>query len=59
MGFVIFALVILAGHLAHIFLLKGGLQYLKSMFSGWLAEETARDHHYKWLEQARSGSAGN
>jgi formate dehydrogenase subunit gamma len=52
-GFIIFALVVLAGHLAHVFLLKGGLKYLASMFTGWLDEQTAKDHHYKWWEQAQ------
>jgi formate dehydrogenase subunit gamma len=52
-AFVIFALVVLAGHLAHVVLLKGGRQYLASMFTGWLAEDTAKDHHFKWWEQAQ------
>jgi formate dehydrogenase subunit gamma len=53
-GFIIFALVVLVGHLAHIVFLKGGTKYLRSMFSGWLDGETAKDHHYKWWEQAQS-----
>jgi cytochrome b subunit of formate dehydrogenase len=51
-GFILFALVVLVGHVGHLFLLKGGTKYLTSMFTGWLEEETARDHHYKWWKQA-------
>jgi formate dehydrogenase subunit gamma len=52
-GFVIGAVVILVGHVAHVVLLKGGTKYLASMFSGWLDEETAKEHHYKGWRQAR------
>jgi formate dehydrogenase subunit gamma len=57
-GFVIVALVILVGHVGHLFVLKGGTKYLASMFSGWLEDETAKDHHYKWWKQARPGEDG-
>jgi formate dehydrogenase subunit gamma len=57
-GFIIFAFVVLAGHLAHIFFLKGGIKYLTSMLTGWLDEETARDHHYKWWERVQSRGSG-
>jgi formate dehydrogenase subunit gamma len=53
-GFIILALIVLVGHVGHLFLLRGGTKYLASMFSGWLEEETAKDHHYKWWKQARS-----
>jgi formate dehydrogenase subunit gamma len=52
-GFVVGAVVVLAGHVAHVVLLKGGTKYLASMFSGRLDEETAKDHHYKWWRQSR------
>ncbi len=58
-GFIIVALVILVGHVGHLFILKGGTKYLASMFSGWLEDETAKDHHYKWWKQARPGEDGN
>ena len=57
-GFVIFALIVLVGHVGHLLLLKGGAKYLASMFSGWLEEETAKDHHYKWWKQAQSRKGG-
>jgi formate dehydrogenase subunit gamma len=57
-GFVVFALVVLVGHVAHVVLLKGGTKYLASMFTGWLEEETAKDHHYKWWKQASSKQNG-
>jgi formate dehydrogenase subunit gamma len=57
-GFVIFALVVLVGHVGHLVLLRGGTKYLASMFSGWLEETTAKDHHRKWWEQARSTEDG-
>jgi formate dehydrogenase subunit gamma len=57
-GFVIAAVIVLAGHVAHVVLLKGGMKYLASMFSGWLDEQTAKDHHYKWWKQARSSEGG-
>ena len=57
-GFIVFALVVLAGHVGHLFILKGGAKYLASMFSGWLDEETAKDHHYKWWKQALSRENG-
>ena len=57
-GFVVFALVVLVGHVAHVVLLKGGTKYLASMFTGWLEEETAKDHHYKWWKQAPSNEEG-
>jgi formate dehydrogenase subunit gamma len=57
-GFVIGAVIVLAGHVGHLVLVKGGTKYLASMFSGWLDEQTAREHHYKWWRQARSGEDG-
>ena len=57
-GFVVFASVVLVGHVAHVVLLKGGTKYLASMFTGWLEEETAKDHHYKWWKQAPSNEEG-
>jgi formate dehydrogenase subunit gamma len=57
-GFVIGAVVVLVGHVGHVVLLKGGTKYLASMFSGWLEEETAKEHHYKWWKQARSSEDG-
>ena len=57
-GFVIAAVIVLAGHVAHVVLLKGGMKYLASMFTGWLDEQTAKDHHYKWWKQARSSEGG-
>jgi formate dehydrogenase subunit gamma len=53
-GFVIGAIAILIGHVAHVVLLKGGMKYLVSMFSGWLDDETAKEHHYKWWQKVRS-----
>ena len=57
-GFVVGAVIVLAGHVAHVVLLKGGTKYLASMFSGWLDEDTAREHHCKWWRQVRSGQDG-
>jgi formate dehydrogenase subunit gamma len=57
-GFVVGAVVVLVGHVAHVVLLKGGTKYLASMFSGQLDEETAKEHHYKWWEQVRSSEDG-
>jgi formate dehydrogenase subunit gamma len=57
-GFVIGAVVVLVGHVAHVVLLKGGTKYLASMFSGRLDEETAKEHHYKWWKQVRSSEDG-
>ncbi len=57
-GFVVGAVIVLAGHVAHVVLLKGGTKYLASMFSGWLDEDTAKEHHYKWWRQVRSGQDG-
>ncbi len=54
-GFVLGAVVVLVGHVAHVALLKGGRHYLASMFTGWLDDETAKEHHYKWWAQVRSG----
>jgi formate dehydrogenase subunit gamma len=53
-GFVVGAVIVLAGHIGHVILLKGGTKYLASMFTGWLDEDTAKEHHYKWWRQARS-----
>jgi formate dehydrogenase subunit gamma len=53
-GFVVGAVVVLVGHVAHVILLKGGWKYLASMFTGRLDEQTAREHHYKWWAQVRS-----
>jgi formate dehydrogenase subunit gamma len=57
-GFVVVALVLLAGHVSHLFILRGGTKYLASMFSGWLEDETAKDHHYKWWKKAQPGGDG-
>ena len=57
-GFVIGAVVVLIGHVGHVVLLKDGRQYLASMFSGWLDEKTAKEHHYKWWEQVGSNADG-
>ncbi len=57
-GFVIGAVVVLAGHVGHVVLLKGGTKYLASMFSGRLDEQTAKEHHYKWWEQVHSSEDG-
>jgi formate dehydrogenase subunit gamma len=56
-GFVIGAVVVLVGHVAHVVLLKGGSKYLASMFSGRLDEQTAKEHHYKWWRQLRSSGS--
>lgn len=53
-GFVVGAVVVLVGHVGHVILLKGGMKYLASMFTGWLEEQTAKEHHYKWWAQVRS-----
>jgi formate dehydrogenase subunit gamma len=57
-GFVVGALIVLAGHVAHVVLLKGGTKYLASMFTGRLDEETAKEHHYKWWLRIRSSENG-
>lgn len=57
-GFVIGAVIVLVGHVAHVVLLKGGTRYLASMFSGRLDGETAKEHHYKWWKQAQSRKDG-
>ena len=57
-GFVVGAVIVLAGHVAHVVFLKGGTRYLASMFTGWLDEETASEHHYKWWKETRSGEDG-
>ncbi|MFH1834321.1 MAG: hypothetical protein ABH877_04790, partial [bacterium] len=41
---------LLAGHLGHVFLTRHGRDYLEAMVRGTLAERTARERHPKWWE---------
>jgi formate dehydrogenase subunit gamma len=48
-GFLAIAgVVLLAGHLGHVFLTRHGRDYLDAMIRGTLGEDTARDRHIKW-----------
>lgn len=51
-GFLAIAgVVLLAGHLGHVFLTKHGRDYLEAMIRGTLGEDTARDRHVKWWRE--------
>lgn len=51
-GFLAIAgVVLLAGHLGHVFLTKHGRDYLGAMIRGTLGEDTARDRHLKWWRE--------
>jgi formate dehydrogenase subunit gamma len=52
---VIVAVLIFAGHLAHVFFTKHGRTYLAGMIRGWIPEDLAREKHRRWWE-AETGS---
>lgn len=43
--------VLLAGHLGHVFLTRHGRDYLGAMVRGTLGEDTARERHFTWWEE--------
>ncbi len=47
------AVALFAGHLGHVVLTRHGWTYLSGMVRGSLAEETARERHFKWWAAAQ------
>lgn len=47
------ALALFAGHVAHVVFTRHGRTYLSGMVRGSLAEETARERHFKWWAAAQ------